>query len=62
MFTPIVVLILTRALLHYSHLEPTSPKHMKRIAVIGSQSAGKSALVSMLTGIKLESSIKATTR
>ena len=35
---------------------------MKRIVAVGSQSAGKSALISMLTGIKLESSTSATTR
>jgi GTPase SAR1 family protein len=37
-------------------------KLRRRIVAIGGQSAGKSALVSMLTGIKLESSTSATTR
>ncbi|KAG7570906.1 hypothetical protein FFLO_01104 [Filobasidium floriforme] len=54
--------VFRKRLIAAGHLESSSPKHMKRIVVIGSQSAGKSALVSMLTGIKLESSIKATTR
>jgi len=35
---------------------------MKRVVAIGAQSAGKSALISMLTGVKMESSTSATTR
>lgn len=51
-----------RRLEHAGYLDATDRTHVKRIVVIGGQSAGKSALVSMLTAVKLESSMKATTR